>query len=915
VSSPVRDNLSAHDVDPDETAEWLESFDQAIAAGGRDRGSFLLHQLAERAQLGEPAGAGDYAASTTPFVNTIPASDQPDVPGDVELQERLEAAVRWNAAVMVTRANRKGLEVGGHISTYQSISTLSEVGLDHFFRGKDHPGGGDQVFFQGHASPGVYARALLEGRLSTEQLDGFRQEASKPAGLGLSSYPHPRSMPELWEFPTVSMGLAALNSIYQARFNHYLHDRGIKDTSDQHVWAFLGDGELGEPESLGGLTVAAREGLDNLTFVVNCNLQQLDGPVRGNGKIVQEFESLFRGAGWNVIKVAWGSEWDPLLAADRTGELARKLTVTPDGQFQTFSVEDGAYIREKLFDTPTLKKLVEGYSDEQLKAMRRGGHDRAKVYAAYAAALAHKGQPTVIFAHTVKGYGIDALAGRNATHQMKKLDPASVHQFRDALGLPISDAELDTDDHLPPYYNPGPDSDIARYAVESRRALGGFLPERRVDPVHIDMPDDKVFDVIRSGSGKQKVASTMALVRLLRDLMRTPQIGSRFVPIAPDEFRTFGMDSMFASAKIYDRAGQNYEAVDRTQLLQYKTARDGQLLHEGINELGCVCSTTAAGTSYATHGQPMIPFYIFYSMFGFQRSGDFLWGMSDQMARGFVVGATAGRTTLTGEGLQHADGHSLLLASSNPAVRAYDAAYAYELSHIVRDGLHRMYGSTDEHPHGEDIWYYLTVYNEPISQPAEPDDLDVEGVLKGVYRYAVAPDGLPADAPRISLLASGVGMPWALDAQKMLAEDWGVAASVWSVTSWNELRRDAVETEMWNLNHPDDTREPYATQALRGSSGAYLAVSDWMRAVPDQISRWVPGDYTSLGTDGFGFADTRAGARRFFQVDAESIVVAALAALARRGEAKVDQVSEAYKRYRIDDPTAVAHVQQEGAGA
>ena len=828
-------------------------------------------------------------------------------------RRRLENAIRWNAAVMVTRANRKGLEVGGHIATYQSVATLYEVGLDHFFRGKDHPGGGDQIFFQGHASPGVYARGLIEGRLSTDQLDAFRQEASKGWGNGLSSYPHPRLMPELWEFPTVSMGLASLNSIYQARFNRYLQNRGITDTSEQHVWTFLGDGEMGEPESLGAITVAARENLDNLTFVINCNLQQLDGPVRGNGKIVQEFESLFRGAGWNVIKVIWGSEWDALLAKDTSGELVRRLTEVPDGQFQTFSVEDGAYMRRVLFNTPTLAKLVEDVPDEKLREMRRGGNDRGKVYAAYQAAMEHKGQPTVILAHTVKGYGIDALEGRNATHQMKKLTKTDVVTMRDRLDIPLSDDDLA--DYLPPYYQPGVHSDIARYALDSRRELGGFVPERRADPVKLEIPADKVFADIRRGSGKQKVATTMALVRLLRDLMRTPELGKRFVPIAPDEYRTFGMDSMFPSAKIYDPHGQNYESVDREQLLKYKTAVDGQLLHEGINEAGCLASVIAAGTSYATHGEPMIPFYIFYSMFGFQRTGDFMWALSDQMGRGFVVGATAGRTTLTGEGLQHADGHSHLIASTNPGVVAYDPAFAYEVSHIVKSGLERMYGSTEAHPHGEDVWYYLTVYNEPIDQPAQPDDLDVDGLLKGTYRFVGAPEDVGDDAPRVTLMASGVGMPWALKARDILAREWDVAASVWSVTSWNELRRDAVATEQWNLLHPEDTHEPYVTTALRTAEGPFLAVSDWMRAVPDQISRWVPGDYTSLGTDGFGFADTRAAARRHFQVDAESIVVAALAALARRDEAKIDQVNDALARYRIDDPRAVADVQQEGAGA
>ena len=922
-------NVGTTDADPDETAEWLESFDAAVAAGGPERGRWLLDRMAERADgsgqastaarfngvahraSGDIDHRGDSAhpAFTTDFVNTIPADADVDYPGDEKLEAQLEDAIRWNAAVMVTRANRPGLEVGGHISTYQSVATLYEVGLNHFFRGKDHPGGGDQVYFQGHASPGVYARCLLEGRLSTERLDAFRQESSKGRGNGLSSYPHPRLMPWLWEFPTVAMGIGPLNSMYQARFNRYLHNRGIKDTSEQRVWAFLGDGEMGEPESLGGLTMASREGLDNLIFVINCNLQQLDGPVRGNGKIVQELESLFRGANWRVIKLIWGSDWDALFAKDTEGELARRLTEVPDGQFQTFSTEKGDYIRKKLFNTPTLEKLVEDLSDEQLVDLSRGGHDRRKVFAAYSEAVRPSGKPTVILAHTVKGHGIGALQGRNATHQMKKLTKDDLKKLRDRMQLPISDEQID-DDY--PYYLPGEDSPVQQLAVSSRKELGGFLPERRTDAAKVDLPGDKPFTALSRGSGKQKVATTMALVRLLRDLMKEPGIGKRFVPIAPDEYRTFGMDSMFASAKIYDPNGQIYDSVDRDLLLKYKTAVDGQMLHEGINELGCVASVTAAGTSYATHSEPMIPFYIFYSQFGFQRTGDWFWALSDQLGRGFVIGATAGRTTLTGEGLQHADGHSLLLASSNPAVVAYDPAFAYEIAHIFRSGLERMYGSTESHPHGEDVWFYLTVYNEPMEQPAEPEGVDVDGMLRGIYRYLDSPE---VDGPKVTLLASGVGVPWAIKARDLLAQEWGIGAAIYSVTSWNELRRDAVEAEKHNLLHPEAQREPFVTTALRNAPGPFIASSDWMRAVPDQISRFVPGDYTSLGCDGFGLADTRAAARRYFQVDAESITVAAIASLARRGEYDAAKVREALDRYQIDDPTAVAHVQQEGAGA
>ncbi|MGH3448664.1 MAG: pyruvate dehydrogenase (acetyl-transferring), homodimeric type, partial [Nocardioidaceae bacterium] len=677
---------------------------------------------------------------STDFINTIAPGQEPDYPGDKEIERRLEAAVRWNAAMTVTRANRKGLEVGGHIATYASAATLYEVGLNHFFRGKDHPGGGDQVFFQGHASPGMYARAYLAGRLSQAQLDGFRQESSSGFGQGLSSYPHPRLMPDFWEFPTVSMGITPVTSLYQARFNRYLHNRGIKDTSQQHVWAFLGDGEMSEVESLGAIPVAVREGLDNLTYVINCNLQQLDGPVHGNSKVVQDLEGIFRGAGWNVIKVVWGTDWDPLIAQDTDGLLVEAMNQTPDGQFQTYSVEGGDYIRQHFFGTdPRLQKMVEHLSDDQLRGLSRGGHDHRKVYAAFRAATeaanGANGRPTVILAHTVKGAMIDALAGRNATHQMKKLTKDDAKAYRDRLRLPISDEQIDAEE-LPPYYHPGEDSDEVRYLQERRRELGGHLPERRVRPRQLELPGESTYAELRKGSGNQSIATTMAFVRLLRELIKDKNIGARFVPIAPDEYRTFGMDSLFPTAKIYDPRGQTYESVDRKLLLAWKESEKGQLLHESISEVGAMGSTIAAGTSYATHGEPMIPVYIFYSMFGFQRTGDFLWAYGDQMGRGFLLGATAGRTTLTGEGLQHADGQSQLLASTNPACVAYDPSFAFEISHIVADGLRRMYGSSDEHPHGEDVFYYITVYNEPMQQPPEPEGLDVDGLLRGAYLYA-----------------------------------------------------------------------------------------------------------------------------------------------------------------------------------
>ncbi len=905
------------DIDPDETQEWIDSLDTLLDERGRSRARYVMLKLLERArerQVGVPA------LRSTDYINTIPSEREPEFPGDEDIERRIRAFIRWNAAVMVSVANRKGLEVGGHIATYQSSASLYEVGFNHFFRGKDHPGGGDHVYIQGHGSPGIYARSFLEGRLTDQQLSFFRQEVQHGVGKGLPSYPHPRLMPDFWEFPTVSMGLTALNSIYQARFNRYLHNRGIKDTSQQHTWAFLGDGEMGEPESLGAIGVAAREELDNLTFVVNCNLQQLDGPVRGNGKIIQELESYFRGAGWNVIKVVWGREWDDLLAKDVDGALVNKMNATPDGQFQTYSVETGAYTRESFFGgDPRLSKMVEHLSDDDLRKLPRGGHDYRKVYAAFKAAEDHVGQPTVILAKTIKGWTIDALEGRNATHSMKKLTKDDLKTFRDRLYLPITDEAIDGAD-IAPFYHPGPDSPEIKYMMEQRRKLGGSLPKRVVRSEPLKLPGDEMYAELKQGSGKQSIATTMALVRLLKDLVKDKEIGRRIVPIAPDEFRTFGMDSMFPTAKIYQPAGQNYESVDRKLLLAYKESAQGQLLHEGISEAGAVASATAAGSSYSVHGEHMIPFYFFYSMFGFQRTGDSIWAMADQLARGFLIGATAGRTTLTGEGLQHADGHSPLLAASNPAVVHYDPAMAHEVSHIVQNGLRRMYGSTEEHPHGEDVIFYLTVYNEPAVQPKEPADLDVEGLLKGIYHFAAAPE-TPAssgsDAPlRVQLLASGVGFPWVTEAQRLLAEDWGVAADTWSVTSWNELARNAVEAEEWNLLHPsEDARVPYVTEKLRDCEGAFVAVSDYMRAVPNQIAKWVPGDFYALGTDGFGFADTRAAARRYFHVDAESVVVQALAALADRGEVKRETVQEAFDKYRIDDPTAVRGVKQEGADA
>ena len=894
------------DIDPDETREWIDSFDNVVRTRGRARARYVMLKLLERAreqQVGVPG------LRSTDYINTIPPEREPWFPGDEYVERRIRAYIRWNAAVMVSRANRPGMGVGGHIATYASAASLYEVGFNHFFHGKDHGESGDQVFFQGHAAPGIYARAFLEGRLTEDQLNGFRQELShRGHGGGLPSYPHPRLMPDFWEFPTVSMGLGAINAIYQARFNRYLLAREIKDTSRSHVWAFLGDGETDEPEVLGAISLAAREELDNLTFVINANLQRLDGPVRGNGKIIQELEASFRGAGWNVIKVIWGRDWDPLLAKDTDGVLVNKMNTTPDGQFQTYAVESGAYTRENFFGgDPRLRAMVEHLSDDEIRNLSRGGHDYRKVYAAFKAAQEHVGQPTVILAHTIKGWTLGPdFEARNATHQMKKLTVAELKEFRDRLYLDIPDAALEAD--LPPYYHPGEQSEEIQYMKERRAALGGYLPKRVVRAKPVAQPDDKRYDELKKGSGKQSVATTMAFVRLLKELMKDREIGWRFVPIIPDEARTFGMDSLFPTAKIYDPHGQTYEAVDRNLLLSYKESAKGQILHEGISESGAMGSTIAAGTAYATHATHMIPVYIFYSMFGFQRTGDQMWAFGDQMGRGFLLGATAGRTTLTGEGLQHNDGHSVLLASVNPACVSYDAAWAYELAYIVKDALRRMYGSSPEHPDGENIFYYLTVYNEPYQQPAEPADYPggtealERDILRGLYRYADAPPAdQGAERPRARILASGVGLRWALEAQRLLAEDWGVAAEAWSATSWTELRREALDCDEWNLLHPDgEPRVPRVTTALADHPGPVVAVSDWIRAVPDQIARWVSAPFSSLGTDGWGFSDTRPAARRFFHVDAESITLAVLSQLARIGEVKPEVLGQAIAKYRLD---------------
>ncbi|WP_038468861.1 pyruvate dehydrogenase (acetyl-transferring), homodimeric type [Arthrobacter sp. PAMC 25486] len=879
------------DRDPEETAEWLESLDTLIQERGTERAQFIMRSLLQRAGA---QSVGVPMVTTTDYVNTIPADQEPEFPGNEEIERKYRAWLRWNAAVLVHRAQRPDIGVGGHISTYAGAATLYEVGFNHFFRGKNHAGGGDQVFFQGHASPGMYARAFLEGRLSEEDLDGFRQEKSHE-GHALSSYPHPRLMPEFWEFPTVSMGIGPMNAIYQAQSNRYLHNRGIKDTSDQHVWAFLGDGEMDEPESRGLLQLAANDKLDNLTFVINCNLQRLDGPVRGNGKIVQELEAFFRGAGWNVIKVLWGREWDELLARDEDGSLVDVMNTTVDGDYQTYKAESGGFVREHFFgQTPQTKELAAHLSDDEVWNLKRGGHDYHKVYAAYKAAMDFKGKPTVILAHTVKGYGLGThFEARNSTHQMKKLTLQDLKDFRTHLRLPITDEVLEADPYRPPYYHPGMDTPEIQYMMERRNQLGGFVPERRSKHTELELPGDKTYEVANRGSGKQHAATTMAFVRLLKDLMRDPKIGQRIVPIIPDEARTFGIDAFFPTAKIYNPNGQNYLSVDRDLVLAYKESISGQIVHAGINEAGSVAAFTAAGTAYATHGEPLIPIYVFYSMFGFQRTGDSFWAAGDQMTRGFIIGATAGRTTLTGEGLQHADGHSPILASTNPAVITYDPAYGYEIGAIMHAGLERMYGPDSKDPN---VMYYITVYNEPIIQPKAPENMDVEGITKGIYLLKAA----ETQGPRTQLLASGVSVPWALEAQQILADEWGVAADVWSVTSWTELRRDALAAEEDAFLHPEaEPRVPYITAKMADAHGPVVAVTDYMKAVPDQVRQFLPNDFATLGADGFGFSDTRAAARRFFKIDSHSVVVRTLQMLAKRGEVDADAPRQAIAKYDL----------------
>jgi len=872
------------DPDPDETTDWIASLDALAEELGPERAQFVMYKLLKRARqlhIGLPP------LTQTRYINTISPEQEAPFPGDEDMERRIRRLVRWNAAAMVLRANMASPGIGGHLATFASATSLYEVGFNHFFRGKDADGMGDQVYYQGHAAPGVYARAFIEGRLSESQLDHFRREVVP--GEGLSSYPHPRLMPDFWEFPSVSMGLSPLAAIYQARFNRYLRHRGIKDTSNNRVWAFLGDGETDEPESLGSLSIAAREGLDNLIFVVNCNLQRLDGPVRGNGKIIQELEASFRGAGWNVIKVIWGRQWDELLARDSDGVLVGRMADVVDGEWQKYSVEPGSYMREHFFGAdPRLEALVADKSDDDLKALRRGGHDYRKLYAAYSAAIQQNGAPTVILAKTVKGWTLgSSVEARNITHQAKKMNEQEVRVFRDRLELPIPDEQLKD----VPYYHPGPDAPEIKYLQERRAELGGPSPRRVVVSNPLPTPGDAVFGEFDEGSGTQEASTTMAFAKLLRNLLRDEDIGKRVVPIIPDEARTFGMDSLFQEVGIYSALGQLYDPVDSNLMFSYREDKAGQILEEGLTEAGSTASMQAAGTAYATHGEPMIPFYIFYSMFGFQRTGDELWAFGDARGRGFMLGATAGRTTLNGEGLQHEDGHSLVHASHYPSCRVYDPAFAYETAAIIKDGLSRMYGDDPA-----DYFYYITLYNENHPMPARPDWVRDEDIVRGLYRFSAAPK-VSRKAPRATILASGVIMQQALGAQALLAEEYGVAADVYSAPSFQLLRDDALEVEHWNLHNPGkEPRIPRVTEVLAepAAAGPVVAVSDWITAWPDMVSRWVPTPaWRSLGTDGYGRSDTREELRRFFDIDAAHVAAAVLVELARTGAMQREQVAEA----------------------
>jgi pyruvate dehydrogenase E1 component len=852
-----------------ETREWLDSLDYVLEHGGAERAGRLLQQLEMHT---ERSGYRLPFSATTPYQNTIPTSKQPPFPGSQALERRIKSLVRWNALAMVMRANKRQEGIGGHISTYASAATLYEVAFDHFFRAQTPDGDRDLIYFQGHAAPGIYSRAFLEGRITEKQLENFRRELAE--GGGLSSYPHPWLMPNFWEFPTVSMGLGPIQAIYQARFNRYLENRGLKQSHQGKVWCFPGDGEMDEPESLGAITLASREKLDNLIFVINCNLQRLDGPVRGNGKIIQELEAAFRGAGWNVIKVIWGTDWDQLIEKDRDGLLVKRMGEMCDGQYQKLFVESGAYFRKNFFGTdPRLLKMVEHLSDEQLAKMRLGGHDPIKVYAAYKAAVEHRGSPTVVLAKTIKGYGLgESGEGRNITHQQKKINDAELMTFRSRFGIPIEDEKL----HDAPFYRPPDDSAEVRYMRERRKQLGGYLPERKMRAPKLEALGEEVFEEFYSGAEDRKVSTTMVFVRMLAKLLRDPKVGRLIVPIIPDEARTFGMEALFRQVGIYSSVGQNYEPVDMDTLLYYKEAKDGQILEEGITEAGSISEFIAAGTSPANHGINVIPFFVFYSMFGLQRVGDLAWAAGDQRVKGFLCGGTSGRTTLAGEGLQHQDGNSHLLAYPVPNLYAYDPAFAYELAVIIRDGIRRMYVEQ------EDIFYYITLMNEPWIQPSMPEGAR-EGILRGMYRFRAAQ---PKDKSlRAQLLGSGAILQEAIKAADILQEKYNVAADVWSVTSYKELYRDGNACERWNMLHPDEPqRTPYVSEQLTGTEGPLVAVSDYVKALPESVSQWMPRPLIALGTDGYGRSESRAALRDFFEVDAKHIVLATLTGLMRAGK-------------------------------
>ncbi len=875
------------DIDSAETQEWLASLDYVLKSKGPDRVRFLIEQLRDRAAEEGIRSAED---TSTPYVNTIPVKDQHAFPGNRELERRIKSIVRWNAMAMVVRANKREGGVGGHISTFASSATLYEIGFNHFFKGRGEDGySGDTIYFQGHASPGMYSRAFLEGRLTEENLENFRRELS-PSG-GLSSYPHPWLMPDFWEYPTVSMGLGPIMAIYQARFNEYLRDRGLKDTSQQKVWAFLGDGECDEPETLGAIGLAAREKLDNLIFVINCNLQRLDGPVRGNGKIIQELESIFRGAGWNVIKVIWGDDWDHLLDKDTSGLLVKRMNEVVDGQYQKYTGMPGSYIREHFFGKyPELLKLVENYSDERLEKMRRGGHDPEKVYAAYKTATELKnGKPTVVLAKTVKGYGLgEAGEGRNVAHNQKKMNEEELLEFRTRFGIPISDEEVGK----APFYKPPANSHEIQYLQQRRKALGGPVPSRPTQHPKLEVPTLEEFRKVISKMENKECSTTFAVVQTLVALCRDKKIGKHMVPIVPDESRTFGMEGMFRQFGIYAHAGQLYEPVDSEQITYYKEATDGQILEEGITEAGSMSSFNAAGTAYSMHGVNMIPFFIYYSMFGFQRIGDLIWAAADMRAKGFLIGGTAGRTTLNGEGLQHQDGHSLLNAIAFPTVRAYDPAFAYEVVVIILEGLKRMYQDGDE------CIYYLMSENDPYNHPQMPEGCE-QGIVKGMYKYRSRDvDGAKA---RVQLFGSGAILNCVLAAQEMLAEKYGIASDVWSVTSYTQLRRDAASCDRWNMLHPTETpRRSYLQETLDGVEGPFISASDYVRALGEQLTPWIPGDYFVLGTDGMGRSETREALRRHFEVDAESITIATLSRLAKSGVLTANDVQDAISELGYD---------------